>query len=435
MNDAQIQSFVLANPSITCRQLAAQAGIGRTRAAQIIKAVKEGTDMPQPKKPAFSFGRLSTVHTGHNDNDNTPAPEAPAPKPQPKTEAPAPAPAPAPKPQPKTEAPAPTTDKAHQAIALLSEVLGAQQHSAPLDEARIVELIKEHSGAVHQVVIQPAHASAVTMGAGELYHREAALVHTIMQCGVPLWLVGPAGTGKSHLARQAAHMCGIQDDRIWCVSVCAQTSKAELTGYMDAHGQYVPRALYHWAQQGGVFVLDEADNGNANVLSVLNATLSNGHLLFPNGENVTLHADCRLVACANTYGNGATRQYVGRLQIDAATLDRFAMVFIGIDHDVERALAGLDYPDQSKKLVDATAAIQPPAPAEAQKIVTEYMEDVHKWRTAAADLQERIIISPRASKHGAALIRAGVHPYTVADVCVFKGHSAAQTIISRAKEL
>jgi len=72
----------------------------------------------------------------------------------------------------------------------------------------------------------------------------------------------------------------------------------------------------------------------------VNRALANGHLATPKGR-VARHPDTVIIATANTYGTGANRQYVGRNQLDAATLDRFAGGMIEADYSQEYE-AGFD---------------------------------------------------------------------------------------------
>lgn len=51
--------------------------------------------------------------------------------------------------------------------------------------------------------------------------------------------------------------------------------------------------------------------------------MANNVCAFPD-KMVKKHKDFIVCASGNTYGTGADRKYVGRLEIDAATLDRFA---------------------------------------------------------------------------------------------------------------
>ena len=74
------------------------------------------------------------------------------------------------------------------------------------------------------------------------------------------------------------------------------------------------------------------------VLVLLNAAIANGYFEFPNGK-ITAHEDFRVVAAGNTVGSGADEAYTGRMVLDQATLDRFAIIDFGYDLKIELALA------------------------------------------------------------------------------------------------
>ena len=64
--------------------------------------------------------------------------------------------------------------------------------------------------------------------------------------------------------------------------------------------------------------------------------LANGHMSVPNRldrPRAMRHKDFVCMAAANTFGNGADRLYVGRNQLDAATLNRFTMGTVSMDYD------------------------------------------------------------------------------------------------------
>ena len=54
------------------------------------------------------------------------------------------------------------------------------------------------------------------------------------------------------------------------------------------------------------------------------------------------HKDFRVVAAGNTFSNGADYDYVGRNQLDAASLDRFAVVRVDYSSAIEEACANGD---------------------------------------------------------------------------------------------
>src|SRR5699024_6326853 len=74
------------------------------------------------------------------------------------------------------------------------------------------------------------------------------------------------------------------------------------------------------------------------VLLILNSAIANKYFDFPTGR-VTAHEDFRVVSAGNTMGTGADHIYVGRQQLDGATLDRFAQVEFDYDNKVEHQLS------------------------------------------------------------------------------------------------
>lgn len=219
-----------------------------------------------------------------------------------------------------------------------------------------------------------------------LKHKQ--LQQLINYCALRLspLMVGMAGTGKTHAGTQAAEALGL---KFYSISVGAQTTKTDIMGYMDATGRYI-RTLFREAyENGGVFLMDEIDAGNANVLITINAALANGLAAFPDGM-VKRHEDFVFIASANTFGNGANRQYVGRNQLDAATLDRFALLEWLIDDDLESNLTtGLNG--------------------------TAWYMAVKASRDYVSEKNIRALISPRATQKGSKLLDIGCQLNEVID--------------------
>ena len=67
---------------------------------------------------------------------------------------------------------------------------------------------------------------------------------------VSLYLVGPAGSGKSRAAKEAARALGLAYEDM---SVGPQTSKTDVLGYQDANGRYVPSAFRRIFEHGACF--------------------------------------------------------------------------------------------------------------------------------------------------------------------------------------
>lgn len=166
-------------------------------------------------------------------------------------------------------------------------------------------------------------------------------------------------------------------------------------------------------QNGGVFLLDEVDLGNANVLAVINAALANGGMGFPDGK-IERHPDFVLLAAANTYGTGASRVYVGRNQLDGATLDRFAFVEMPYDEALEMTLAGK--PTASPVLDLAEGGLI--------ETGAQWCARVQSVRQAVATLRERIVVSPRATLYGVKLAAAGIGKDWLEKMLIWRGADA-----------
>lgn len=249
---------------------------------------------------------------------------------------------------------------------------------------KATNLVLENSNKPVQVVMQDNEVREVS----GYSHEKTPTILRILSARLPLFLVGEAGSGKTHLVEQCAEALGL---KFYCISVCAQTTASTLLGYMDANGKYV-RSLFREAyENGGVFLLDEVDNGNPNVLSVLNASISNHVCSFPD-QMVKKHPDFILCASGNTYGHGANRKYVGRLEIDGATLDRFVFVEIGYDEKLENNICGNK----------------------------AYAKLIQALRKRAQELKLRNIISPRASINGVKLLKTGLDIKDVLKYTVFR---------------
>ena len=78
-------------------------------------------------------------------------------------------------------------------------------------------------------------------------HKALADLITVLSTGLPVWLAGPTGSGKTHGASMAATALGL---RFIPYSVGPQTSKSDLLGYFDANGRYVP-SHFRWAYEYG----------------------------------------------------------------------------------------------------------------------------------------------------------------------------------------
>lgn len=182
---------------------------------------------------------------------------------------------------------------------------------------------------------------AVTVNAGTLSHLKAAAVPFLgqmivnAQLGLNTMLVGPAGCGKTFGAHQLASALKRPFGHVCFTAGASETwlfGRQTPTGFIEG----VFSRLY---RMGGVFLADEFDAADANMLLALNTALANGTLFNPiNGETYERHADFVFIAGCNTFGKGGDHVYTGRNRLDAATLDRFELIKVDYNADVEKQL-------------------------------------------------------------------------------------------------
>jgi MoxR-like ATPase len=166
-----------------------------------------------------------------------------------------------------------------------------------------------------------------------LVHEKFETVLKLVSADIPVFLTGPAGSGKNVICKQISEALNTE-----FYFSNAVTQEYKLTGFIDANGRYHETQFYKAFTSGGIFMLDEIDASTPEVLVILNAAIANRYFDFPTGR-VNAHEDFRIVAAGNTYGTGADIEYTGRYQLDAASLDRFAIVEIDYSAAIEEAIA------------------------------------------------------------------------------------------------
>lgn len=164
----------------------------------------------------------------------------------------------------------------------------------------------------------------------------------VVEAGEPLYMYGPAGSGKSYTAKQIADALGFD---------YYETSQAmfahELKGYGDAKGEFVPTAFYRAFSGGGVFFLDEVDASAPEALVVLNNAIANKRFDFPVIGNIEAHKDFRVIAAGNTRMTGATMEYTARQMQDTSFKNRFLFEVVTYARDVFMQVCNND-----KEIVD-----------------------------------------------------------------------------------
>lgn len=219
-----------------------------------------------------------------------------------------------------------------------------------------------------------------------LFHKNFEQIIQIVGQKIPLMLIGPAGSGKNHTLEQVAKALDLPF--YFSNSI---TQEYKLTGFIDAGGKYHETEFYKAFTTGGLFFFDEIDASCAESLIIINAALANGYFDFPNGR-VNAHENFRVVAAANTFGNGADMIYVGRNQLDGATLDRFATMEFDYDENIERTIC---------------------ADEELYRFIISVRNAIKKRRL-------RFVVSMRATINASKMLQAGIDKKTIVKSVITK---------------
>lgn len=209
--------------------------------------------------------------------------------------------------------------------------------------------------------------------------------------GENVMLTGPAGSGKTTAGSLAAKALGLP---FGSLSLSNDTRAYALFGFTNGQN-YTSTEFRKLYENGGVFILDEVDNGQANILSKLNSALENGKYSFDD-KTVERHPDFVCISTANTWGHGSDREYVGRNTLDAAFLDRFIKIDWGYDENLELRIA----PNE------------------------EFTRKIQAIRKSAKKLKYKIIVSPRASIRGGKMKESGkMSESKILDAVLWRGVS------------
>ena len=212
----------------------------------------------------------------------------------------------------------------------------------------------------------------------------------------PIYLYGPAGTGKTTTARKIAEALGLDFHYNGAIG-----NAYELSGFIDAGGRFQETEFYKAYANGGVYLFDELDSSMPGAVLAFNAALANGHAAFPIG-NVPRHRDCIILAAGNTCMRGdGNMSGFQRIKQDAAFRDRFTYLEWPIDEALEASMAAA-YGDEWGWL----------------DMVRRYRRNAE--RAGIKDFE----VTPRAVDRGLAMLKAGIDIHDVVDMCVRKGLNA-----------
>lgn len=208
-----------------------------------------------------------------------------------------------------------------------------------------------------------------------------------------IMLCGPTGSGKTHAVKMAAKALGLE-----FYTNGALTMDHQVVGFIDANGNYHETAFRKGFGRPAAYLFDEMDSSDNSPLLALAGGLANGQNAFPD-QLVERHPDSVIIAAGNTWGHGATAEFVGRNRIDGAIRSRFP-VRIHWDYDEALEIAISGNPTWVKR--------------------------VQRARSKARAAGLKVTIDPRMSQAGAALIAQGFTSEEAAQMTYLADLSAEQ---------
>ena len=156
-------------------------------------------------------------------------------------------------------------------------------------------------------------------------------------------LIGPSGTGKTHIAYLVAELTGLP---IFEVNCGLQTSSYDLIGRYIGLGKenWIDGPLVSWLRNGGLMYLDEANMMKQDVATRLNPVLdTRGHMVITekDGEIVKRHKFGYLMITLNPF----SAEFAGTKPMNAAFRRRMSV------------WVNFDYPSVGDRILPGEAAL------------------------------------------------------------------------------
>lgn len=176
-----------------------------------------------------------------------------------------------------------------------------------------------------------------------------------LKLGFNVMLVGPTGCGKTYLAKQTAQALDLPFASVSCSEGMSESNLMGRLLPINGSGfQYIQTPFIDIYENGGLFLMDEMDACDHNVLFALNQALENGGFsndLRHEKPHVKRHDNANIMAACNTFGRGGDSQYL-RNRLDAATIERFKSAIIQMDYDnsLEKQLVESDILEWGEEL-------------------------------------------------------------------------------------
>jgi MoxR-like ATPase len=225
-------------------------------------------------------------------------------------------------------------------------------------EVRIERIVENNSGSCSHVATLLAPPVDESMddlpgkGTTKGYIKPSIYnkVKKAVVAGMTPVVFGPAGSGKSRLAKEVAKDLGKE---FHTLSFSGGLRYSQVFGSQtlkDSNTEWTPAPLLNWVQTACMILLDEIFSADPEVLLGLNSILEadTRSISTPIGV-IKVHPECLFIAAANSNGRQQSRQYTGAVRSDDSLLDRLIPPFyMDYDERVEEKIA--------KRMVDEMTA-------------------------------------------------------------------------------
>jgi len=202
-----------------------------------------------------------------------------------------------------------------------------QMSQSPLYEKYEIQKYDLHPNCsfTHLIDMIPKNTPEYIDSGQHYVERIIRALYYFKQCS----LIGPSGTGKTHIVYLVAELAGLP---VWEVNCGLQTSSYDLIGRFIGLGKenWIDGMVTRWLKAGGIMYLDEANMMKQDVATRLNPVLdTRGHLVLNEKDNevVERHKYGYLIISMNPY----SAEFAGTKPLNAAMRRRMA-VWINFDY-------------------------------------------------------------------------------------------------------
>lgn len=207
--------------------------------------------------------------------------------------------------------------------------------------------VKSAIGATKRIEILPAPDMPAVDASDLSYIPDFLKIIDDIVLGHNVFLVGPAGSGKTFLAEEVAKKL----ERQYVTINCSQyTSPTEIKGGPTIEG-YQEGGLIDCWENGKILILDELPKIDPNTAGLLNEALAKtkvkvgtSRAVIYNGKNEPKNKKegFGVIATGNVFPTAESASYTANTRQDLSLLDRFSgsVYYIGFNEELEKMTAG-----------------------------------------------------------------------------------------------